>query len=340
MRRVLIVRLDAIGDYILWRNCLRFLRGSAKYRDAHITVLGNPAWRNIAETFDSDCANEWIWVENRKALFRKPIENLLPYGIWHRRVAREQAKLKERLKARGFDEVLSPCAYPDPLLDELVSGIAPETIAVENEDSSRAAAFSKLVGAGNEEFVFLKNRAVAANMAGEPCDVGFRLDLPVSPEKERRILFFTGASHWTKRWPKRNWRALSRMLPAGYKAAFAPMHGILADFTRLVASCAAVVTNDTMALHLAAALDVPAVALVNGATGRGGFWPYPQLLGKRVTVVGASCDSTSKSSASHGNSALSLASAQLAMWRNLAAVTPEMALAALAPFLNQDRPSC
>lgn len=325
MKRVLIVRLDAIGDYILWRNCLRFIRHSAKYRNAHITILGNPAWRGLAEAFDADCADEWLWAENRAALFRKPVENLLPYKVWHHRVAREQGKLRERLRECNFDEVISPCAFHDTLLDELVQGIAPVTRIMSRGEAGR-----------DTMHVFLRNRAIVAELCGEPCDVPLSLELPDPPAKTNRILFFAGASHWTKRWPRRRWRALARLLPPGYEPLFAPMRGTLPDLARLVASCAAVVTNDTMALHLAAALGVPVVGIVNGVSGRGGFWPYPPELGKHVAVVGTQGAPTGKpaSEASHGTSALSLASAQLKMWRNLAAITPEMTLAALVPFLK------
>ena len=71
MKRVLIVRLDAIGDYVLWRNCLRFMRNRGQYSGAHLTVFGNPAWRDLAETFDADCADEWIWADNKNDLFNK-----------------------------------------------------------------------------------------------------------------------------------------------------------------------------------------------------------------------------------------------------------------------------
>ena len=95
MKNVLIVRLDAIGDYILWRNVLAFIRHSAAYRSSRITVLGNPAWRSLAEGFDAALADEWIWVENRRRLFRMGYENLLPGCIWRRRVEKEQARLRE-----------------------------------------------------------------------------------------------------------------------------------------------------------------------------------------------------------------------------------------------------
>lgn len=321
MRRVLIVRLDAIGDYILWRNCLRFIRHSAKYRNAHITILGNPAWRGLAEAFDADCADEWLWAENRAALFRKPVENLLPYKVWHHRVAREQGKLRGRLRARGFDEVLSPCAFRDTLLDELVQGIAPET---------------RIAGMVDEEFVFFKNRTITATLCGERCNVPLRLELPDPPAKTNRILFFTSASHWTRRWPRGNWRRLAQMLPAGYEALKAPMDGTLPDLARLITSCAAVVSNDTMALHMAAALGVPVVGIVNGVSGRGGFWPYPRdahggtpcastICAGPVAIVGAEVRGVAPST---------LLASQLTQYRNIAAVTPEMALSALLEVLR------
>ena len=189
MKRVLIVRLDAIGDYILWRNCLRFLRKSEKYRNAHLTVLGNPAWRSLAEAFDGDCADEWIWVENRDCLFRKGRENILPYCVWHRRVAAEQNRLKEHLVSCRFDEVISPCAFPDALLDELVSGIAPVAISVANGEASRGARFTRLVDSGPESFVFLRNRAVTSALAGEPCSVDLELNIGELPKKTKQVLF-------------------------------------------------------------------------------------------------------------------------------------------------------
>ena len=284
MKRVLIVRLDAIGDYVLWRNCLRFVRRCRKYRDAHVTVLGNPAWRNLAETFDGDCADEWIWAEDRSALFRKGYENLLPYGIWHRRVASAQARLKEKLSALGFDEVISPSAFPDALLDELVLGIAPETVSVANGSPGRSSMFTRLVDSGGASFVFLRNKAIASALAEAPCDVELELEIGEVPQRTNRILFFTGASHWTRRWPRRRWRELVSLLPPGHEPVNAPQGGSLADFARFVAPCAAVVSNDTMALHVAAALGVPAVGIANGVSGRGSFWPYPDVIGKRVAV--------------------------------------------------------
>lgn len=60
---LLIVRLDAIGDYVLFRNFLEVIRNSEKYKNHEITVLGNQLWKPIAETADYSFVNRWIWVD-------------------------------------------------------------------------------------------------------------------------------------------------------------------------------------------------------------------------------------------------------------------------------------
>lgn len=289
MKKVLIVRLDAIGDYILWRNCLRFIRNSEAYRDASLTILGNPAWRDLAEAFDADCADEWIWVDNRQKLFRTSWENLLPEFIWRRRVARRQTALRTELLARNFDEVISPTAFPDAQLDDLVCGLAPITIGVDTGDGIRAARFTRLLNAGSHPFVFLMNREIAADLVGEPCTVPLRLEPPVQVSKRNEVLLFRGASHWTRCWPYYGELAqlVSRRL--GVQVCFAghksDPSSSLSEFAKKMAQAVAVVSNDTMALHMAAALGIPAVGICNGVSGKDSFWPYPKALGKKVEMV-------------------------------------------------------
>lgn len=307
-KRILIVRLDAIGDWILCRNALHALRRSARFADTHWTILGNPSWRGLAEAFDKDLADEWFWVERRGDLFRKGYENLLPRSIWHRRVAKAQARLREKLTAGRYDIVLSLQPSRDPLLDEFVAGLAPEVVGV-RADGLDSSMYTRLLDPGPEPFVFLRNRAIASALASEPCDVPLTLGLPVSSSRDE-VLVFMGASHWTRRWPRRRVRALVRLLlertssrviladgasrldlrsfAASFQSdrveALPPQS--LADFAKRIASVRAVVTNDTMALHLAAAVSTPVVCIVNGVSGRDGFWPYPETLGKRVAIVG------------------------------------------------------
>ena len=45
---LLIIRLDAIGDYLLFRNFLSVIRASRKYKDYEITLCGNIVWKDLS----------------------------------------------------------------------------------------------------------------------------------------------------------------------------------------------------------------------------------------------------------------------------------------------------
>lgn len=349
-QRILLVRLDAIGDWILFRNALHALRHSPRYTGAHFTLLGNPAWRELAEAFDADLVDEWLWAEQRSNLFRKGYENLLPRAIWHRRVEHAQQRLRADLAARSFDEVLSLQPNRDPLLDELLTGLAPSVVGARCEalDSSM---YTRLLNPGSEPFVFLQARALVSQLTGEPCNES--LTLKTNTESHGRdILVFTGASHWTKRWPLRRIRSLVRLLLDQTDRRILLSNGIgdaplrsfarsfratrvealpampLADFAHRIAIVGAVVTNDTMTLHLAAATNTPVVCIVNGMEGKEDFWPYPATLGKRVEIVGTEPRHTPVHFLPR------LIASQLAKYRNLAAVHAVEVLDKLLPFLD------
>ncbi len=349
--RILLVRLDAIGDWILFRNALRALRKSRRYAGTHWTILGNPAWRGLAEAFDKDLADEWIWVERRSDLFRKSYENLLPRAIWHRRVARAQGRLRERLLEGRFDEVLSLQPIRDPLLDEFVAGLAPEVVGVRC-DAIDSSMYTRLLDPGPDSFVFLQTRALVSQLAGEHVSEPLSLETGAT-RRGHDVLVFTGASHWTRRWPRRRVRALlelllnrtDRRVLLADGAHVASLHAFarsfhsprvsalpamsLADFARRVATMGVMIANDTMALHLAAATDTPVIGIANGISGRGGFWPYPVSLGKRVTILGTE--------SKHAPSRFlpGLVASQLAQYRNLSDVKADEVFAPVFDHLTK-----
>ena len=63
---LLIVKLDAIGDYLLFRNFLEDIRKSKKFANYHITLCGNIIWEELAETFDKSFVDEFIWIDKKK----------------------------------------------------------------------------------------------------------------------------------------------------------------------------------------------------------------------------------------------------------------------------------
>ena len=65
-KTILLIRLDAIGDYILFRNFIQIIANSKKYQDYKITLVGNSTWKNIAENLDSQHIDSFIWLDRNK----------------------------------------------------------------------------------------------------------------------------------------------------------------------------------------------------------------------------------------------------------------------------------
>lgn len=72
LNTLLLVRLDAIGDYILFRNFIEILKKSKKYCDYKITLCGNIIWKDLAENFDKSFISKFVWIDKRKFI-RNPI---------------------------------------------------------------------------------------------------------------------------------------------------------------------------------------------------------------------------------------------------------------------------
>jgi ADP-heptose:LPS heptosyltransferase len=74
---LLLIRLDGIGDYIIFRNFIEILKRSEKYKDYRITLIGDIAWKSLSEELDSDFVDEFIWIDRikfgKKYLYRYKI---------------------------------------------------------------------------------------------------------------------------------------------------------------------------------------------------------------------------------------------------------------------------
>ena len=65
-KSLLLVRLDAIGDYVLFRNFIKLLKKNQKYNDYTITLLGNSVWKNLSKELDYEYVDDFIWLDRNK----------------------------------------------------------------------------------------------------------------------------------------------------------------------------------------------------------------------------------------------------------------------------------
>lgn len=93
-KTLLLVHLDAIGDYVVFRNFLGAIRQSSKFQGYRITLCGNQQYCDLAEHLDSDAVDAFIWIDRRK--FR--------YNIFYR------FKMVRNIRMLGFAVAIHPAS--------------------------------------------------------------------------------------------------------------------------------------------------------------------------------------------------------------------------------------
>lgn len=292
-KTLLIVRLDAIGDYILFRNYLQVLRNSKQFHDWHITLCGNIAWKEIAEFFDVDFVDEFIWVDILKfcadITYRKTIST--------------------DVANRGYEVALQP-TYSRRLIhgDAIIKASGSPVRIGSKGDTTNDWWLLKLFGdkkytklidvSENILFEFERNREFFSNLLGTNIDTN--LSLKIDGQKENYVLLFPGASEASRRWPAKYFAEVAiflrshgkRIVIAGGptdRITASEIIGItgndeIADITgktslvelcRYIACAELVVTNLSSAIHIAAASGTTAICpFIDYQPYR--FAPYPK----------------------------------------------------------------
>ena len=163
-------------------------------------------------------------------------------------------------------------------------------------ESLASLTYSKSMEVGNDVHAVERQRRLFAGLLGYEVSgaADYGLDLPGKREKDNRNIMLLHGTTWeSKLWPVESWRLLcSQILDSGYEvtipsgnqeearraeliadnthATVLPMMG-LKDLALIMAGCSGVVSGDTGPGHMAAALNLPLIALY-GATS-------PQLTG-------------------------------------------------------------
>ncbi|MVM32222.1 lipopolysaccharide heptosyltransferase family protein [Spirosoma sp. HMF4905] len=102
---LLILRIDVLGDYLLFRPYLRAIRQSTKYKDYAITLCANSAIRTVAEVFDHDLIDTFIWTDMYK-LSTRPLYRF---------------RFVQKLRQQGFASVFCPTYSRVLVLDDFLA---------------------------------------------------------------------------------------------------------------------------------------------------------------------------------------------------------------------------
>lgn len=295
-KKVLFIRLDAIGDFILWLDAAKEIRTLFPADRCRITLLGNGIWTPLAEdlaVFDE------VLALDRDAFVSNPV---------YRR------NLLARVRRSGFDVVIHPTFSREFLFGDSVVRFcgARERIGYEGDCSNilpflkriSDTWYTRLVPASGKRFMELERNAEFLRAIGLPsfrCGVPDGRALfprPRSAGSPAYYVLFPGAGSPLKQWPVECFAELAAKIhkATGWTGVIAggpdeerigkslrqstdaPLEDrtgrtTLRQLGSMIAGARLVVTNDTSAVHIAAAVSTPAVCITGGGH-PGRFVPY------------------------------------------------------------------
>lgn len=307
-KTLLIIRLDSIGDYLLVRNYLRLFKSSKKYCDYKITLCGNIVWKDLAETFDADVIDDFIWLD------RKKFNNNLFYKY----------KLLKQIHHKGFEVVIDTTfsreiLYGDSIVktsrakERIGSSGSPDSYVKWKRNLISNRFYTKLIQhSTNNLFEFYRNKEFFGQIFEEPNNISqpkmsvenIQMKLPT---KNDYIVIFPGAQEKKRMWPEENFKIIikeilnkysfdiiiagsnnekeiaERLLENLYKERVFDLTGrtTLPELAKLISLSKLLISNETSAVHFAASVGTKFICVSNG-NHYGRFNPYP----KEMNVMG------------------------------------------------------
>ena len=302
-KNLLIIRLDAIGDYILFRNFIKILAKSSKYKEYKIYMLCNSSWYDLACCLDTKHIEQFISCDLNE--YRR--------NNWYKE------RLIKKLDAYTFDTIIYPTYSRTFTIDSLVHKIKASSKIGYNGDMSNIRReeknksdnfYTTLISSTKEKiFEFERNkiffekllnysiRIKKPNIVLTTNDVSDYLD----PLKKYVVLSI-GASHQSRKWNIDNYVKIAQFLIDEMNLEVVLCGGSLEltdsktfeskiqrNFINLVDKISRyevskvinkrlfVISNDTGLAHKDIALCKKTIVIMNG-NHFGRFFPYPNVL--------------------------------------------------------------
>jgi ADP-heptose:LPS heptosyltransferase len=310
-RKILVVRLDSIGDYVLFRNFLASIKPNPAYKNYKLTLAGNIVWKDLAETFDNKFVDNFIWINQEK--FRSNVIYCL--------------KILLKIRWAGFSVAVQPTLSRGLIGDRIIKaskakirigseGYLNNILLKDKIKSDRY--YTKLIAlSADNYFEFRQNKFFFENFLNHPLTIvkpffdmqEAGITLPVEI-KEKYVVLFPGAQTLSRRWSPEKFGQIAKLIfeKYGIRSTIAGSADDLAaakqiktaageekiiDLTanlslsqlvKLIAGATMLISNDTCAVHIALSLDLPAICISNG-NHFGRFTNCPQEISQKISYI-------------------------------------------------------
>lgn len=309
-KSLLLIRLDAIGDYVLFRNFIEVLKKSEKYKEYNITLLGNSAWKGLSKELDSEFVDTFIWLDRRR------FDNNFIYRY---------NKLKE-ITSNAYEIIISSTYSREFMMSDIIvhslnakekigsSGDLSNTIKWKKDISDKY--YTKLIPAKRDViFEFYRNKEFFENLLHVTLNITrpsitlkqntSTFDLP-----DRYALFFIGAGLNYRKWDPEKFSIVAKYLKEnhGYNIVLCGAKTDINDakeFTKhyqgdvldlvgktsliellyIINNAKFMLSNETSAPHLAIALKKKNIFVIYNGTQYGRFTPYPKNINNSYHII-------------------------------------------------------
>lgn len=299
-KRILIVRTDGIGDYLLFRNFLPVIMQSARFSGYKFSLLGNVAYKSLVDTFDQSIFEDCFWIS--------------PSRFFSSGALLQRALLSLTLKAKAFDYILVPMHSRIFVLDEFIAKIGGKYLIASQGDNSNYhneqqyrqsfKYYDELIEVPDAfNFEFERNSSFAAALCKSPTSINYNLPVNAATSNQPTIIIFPGAGAVFRQWkPKYFANVINQLFHSfGNKYHFViagdsndeiaaqEIKNLVDDSAILsnkvgtmnlhelaieIENACLLISNETCAIHFAAAVHTAYICLSNG-NHFGRFTPYP-----------------------------------------------------------------
>jgi ADP-heptose:LPS heptosyltransferase len=272
-KNLLIVKMDAIGDYILFRNFLKAIKEDKKYSKYKITLCGNSVWKDISEKFDSKVIDEFYWINKKKFLISPNY----------------RYKILKEINKRDFGVTINPTYSREFFSDVLIKASRSRKKIGGKGDHGNIIWWQKLISdkyytqlLDNEDsqvFEFYKNERFFEKFLGRKLSIN-KTTLKMKNKTQNYAVLFTMANAKRRKWNLKNFLEIKEYLE---KVKKLKVHIVdkkfksINDLITLISNAKIVISNDTCASHISAACNVPLVCILHGRH-FGRFAPYPNKI--------------------------------------------------------------
>lgn len=300
--RLLIIKNDAIGDYIISRNFFAELKRLPGFNKCQFYLACSPKLLPIVRELDPDLFEE---------IFPIRFDLGTP----------EAMTFYKRLRNYRFRYLLHPTFSPDPRTHSMVRfSNAPQRIGFDGDTSNCSVQdkafyekfYTRLIAVDRpQDHEFNHQKKFFSELADQPLHIDRpRFDSGVGAKKSGEIVLCPGAQHQVRIWAAANYARLLTVLKEKWPeleivVATGPGEELLgrsivdllsfpvtvlnqlpfADLAARLATSRLVICNDSAPAHLAVAVGAPSVCLSNG-NHYGRFVPYPvECRTQQITIV-------------------------------------------------------